>query len=372
MLIKVDAFDDYFCRVHFGVSYKECLNITNDVVLFDSMFEEENKENILYSKIDAVYLDIEMSKRKIVPLASKKTYFFTKFEKNKPIIGVSSFIRVPENIELIIPSSIPYYIDSYINEVLSRKEEEWKKNLLANDFCYKQSGDCADEYSVVTYDLKVYKNNECVETLCNQVVDMTDEADLFFDFLSSKLGDEIIVEDNDETKKVIAIITSIVNRVPYSKEKHEASHFEDIGYEDYDSAHDSFIESIESVTKTEIYMDYIINFAIENSRIEFSKRVIDFYKGFDDIGISFMKDNTSRKPEEIAKRVLFLDIIERLVKLKKGVYISNEDVFAKYLYDIEYFYATNLLDTIDVSKYISKTSILDYYKKNKIIKGIKI
>lgn len=369
MDIFVRMIEDQLCIVHFSLSYKEA-KATYNKVKYEN--PDDDFDYIFKEMIENELLDDELEKIHISPCGYKKITYLSYLEKNRPLIGVATFVK-QESLELInLPQRIPTHINDMMKNIDILINEDFYRFLLNNDLYYKNASKTVGLSSIITYDLE-YRGKDDGQVfyrLDNQTFDMLNDKDLDPSNLIGKIkGDRVIINNTDIQTEVV--IKKITNRDVYTREKNNPDDVLKFGFDSFKQLELAFDSSSMYMYKLDNYISYILDYIIENNNVKISDKVMDFYKETDHPYMTVR--NSKGVPLNIQAKKSY--VLEQISKSIEHYFFENEEYADDYINAMSVFWLYNAL-TFDNERFVKcsldKFMILKYYSRKKIINGILI
>ena len=278
MELYTRIFDNNLCIAHFSFTYEEAMHIYQEVEKYidDNLDIEEH----FIKAIEIKYINEALEEKELVCVGEKEIRILSDLRENQPYVLVARFLVLPEVVNLSLPINIPYSLKCDVNKKINNVSDFFKVKLLSNDLAQLQDVDVIDLDCIVRYDLRFIIDGEIISVYDNQILEMYKDVELQPErFVGAKINDAVAISDVEGVVTDF-LIRKIQKKIPYN-ETTDKSIFIDLGYNDYFDLLDKFKKSFERVTRVESYIDYIVDFIYENTKLEYSKEINNFYKELD-------------------------------------------------------------------------------------------
>lgn len=367
MIVKSHIDSSNLCRIYFCISTQELTEREfpdDNPLLKEKFLEKYNRADI-----EAIITTNYLAKKKNKALSLKKLNFFTSGVKTDYYIGVMTAYLIPDDVKIAIPTTISQEVADKLLYVSKSMKSNFQKKLIECGLCYNKKVDVVSDYSTITYDLHYQKDDIVINTIKDQTFDMSNDEDINREiFLKAHVGDKIVVDEDEIV--VVAEITKIRDKIPYSDERYNGDKLLEYGYSDFDEMYQDFKKSYTNLSKVNIVFDYILSYARENTEFSFPSPIKRFYK-------NALKNNYPSvfygelNNDELEEK-MFFDLLNSLTPYERLKIITDLLDFDAMFNDLEFYYRTSLIEFEEVSKYITKKNIISYYINNNIFKGIKL
>lgn len=416
MEINIVSVDDFLCKARFSLPLYEIDDILDSLGI-DSLDNDFDKKTF-YHFIEENIITNHLIEKSIVPLKTKKFYYYNEYNETMPLIGIVFFTKMPSKVEFTIPAQIPDYINDKIKLMENNDEflkKELKKSLISIGICESIEDNVVSENSIIYYKKNIYlcesneaitdgeifdynlngiysKNNKPKRYKASSVSNINDKIDknikFYKDlFMGKKLNDKLILTRDDldidklkmisdckldEVNYIELEILNITNMVPYTNENDEecVKKIKSLGYRKFSKLEEDFKDAYLSKYMIDTYLEYIVGFLYEKKELEISDKVLDFYKDY--------YINEKDKHEDFEKFVtlkFLLDFLQRAIELKisdgENSLPAPEIMTLVFTNNPLHFFArVGLIDGAILFDYLVYLLILNYYKENNIIKGL--
>jgi hypothetical protein len=373
MKVKQNYVSSQYHQVYFTFTVSEMQNIFEEVLTNHGFSDKEakKKKNVLLElvmeKIESEIIEDEIEKLEVIAIASRRYRYLTEVSPTKPLLVICQFCILPVNIQLKFPTKIPK--DVFEIPFLDKLLKDFTKQILIMKDEYKYvEGEVAYKGSIVKYDLSYTKDDFVISDILDQEITLDDitQNDRAV-FLDHKVGDEIILDNNDDVV-VTAKVTDITNFVVNELTDKIVENFNFLNTKTVEE----FIQKIKSVftfsTSIVILLNYLTDFVINTKEIEFDEYVIDH----------FMDDNSA--PKKKKEKTNFIEDVKRDLVKEYIIWVINlgtndEDqpflnrIIEEYEFDKILFNSPMRIG--DYQEYISRHSfevrVLQYCLENNII-----
>lgn len=373
MKIKQDYVSDQFHQVYFTFSAREMDEIIQDVLAAHGLSEREAKRKKKYiselvmEKIEEEIIEREIMNLDVIPIYGRKFRYLTRIHPGNPLLVICQFCILPSDLKIDFPPKIPKKIleMSHIPETVRTIV---RQILIENgEYAYK-NGEVAKKGSIVICDIVYKRDDYVISEIENQEINLNnvDQPECAL-FLNSKVGDEIVLDDETSVTvvaKVKEIKNLAVNRLTDAIVK-KLNFLNTKTVLEFNKKISDIITFSGTIV---VLLNYLAEYALESGSIEFDEYVLDFFMGneFAPNG----KKERDRYLEEV-KRDLAKEYIIWLINLNN----SNIDpaymdrIYEEYELDKMLFNNPMRIDGYQefINRHAFEARVLQYCIDNKII-----
>lgn len=356
------SFDDCFGLLHFSLSKEETEHVKEITSKFNIGIISE--EEITLDVIENEYIRDSIERNNLGIVSKIDIKLFSKSLDDKLFVGVARFIYSPEEVAIALPTVMPLRVLNEVKNKQKNAKEELIKVLLENNYSESVETDVVDKECVVTCDIRYTIGDDVISNYENQIIMMYSENDLNTEVLiGAKINDIVLMNvlDNVATK---VVIKKIEKMVPYNS-KTDKKKIEELGFDSYEELEKKFIQSYKKFIKIDKYIDYVIDFATQNTKLSSSNYIYDFYKDRDDILYYdlFKKTKNIKDKKKIINKCYVFDVFYRALELNGD--ISNAKL-AKEIFLDYYNCHLYIADKNEINNYLTKYWMYTFLKEKEM------
>lgn len=323
MELSIKTINNQMCKVYFYLSAEEIKKIyESNRLQYDMSGDSFTKmliEGMIYNYIEHNLLDNTLLEKDIIPISNKDIHYLLPLSFDKPLIGVATFPKLLDPINLKLPSYIEYDNDNEINKCAKKR---FKNILKEKGFHLLEEIEIVNKNSVVEYDLEYTNDGKILDKIENQEFDMEIDKDLDPKlFIGKKIGDIIVLDSDQLTSQ--AKIKGIYKKKLYDSDHYVKEDIEELGFDSFEEFEDVYIDAAEHEAYEDKIVDILTDELLKENDIEFSDELLSFYLKRNDY-------NVLKSKKQIMK-----DYFLKIMQIQGEESIDDEEELAVLFSEVE-------------------------------------